>query len=301
MIRKRSAFTLIEILVVIGIIGVLVVLLLPVLSTARERARQSTCSSNERQLTQALLMAIQDNKEEIPGSADAPDPNTWRQEVTPYCGKSDRLWQCPSSTSNPGPGGSDYGMNANLYGESMGALVSSTSNILVIADTRNPLIQTETDIAKRHHGGYIGSFLDGHQEYISTKGPKVIFQNGDQGNYLCFGASNTPVTFTDDGNAGGKSGQMIEGEVVLLINGTKNSLVPKISVQGGTAAPTQGLIPGSSDVTLAPEQSRAFNLYCRTTAAGAKVDTTYFFGDLQHTVTITVSEPVKDPMNPSYP
>ncbi len=63
---RRHAFTLIELLVVIAIIAILAAILFPVFAKAREKARQSSCSSNVKQIGLSLLQYLQDYDELFP-------------------------------------------------------------------------------------------------------------------------------------------------------------------------------------------------------------------------------------------
>ena len=71
--RPRPAFTLVELLVVIGIIALLISILLPSLNRAREAARRVKCLSNMRQIVNGFLMFAQDNKGLMPGRAGGGD------------------------------------------------------------------------------------------------------------------------------------------------------------------------------------------------------------------------------------
>jgi prepilin-type processing-associated H-X9-DG protein/prepilin-type N-terminal cleavage/methylation domain-containing protein len=62
----RSAFTLVELLVVIGIIATLIAILLPTLGRAREAARAANCLSNLRQINTAFMLFAHDNKGYLP-------------------------------------------------------------------------------------------------------------------------------------------------------------------------------------------------------------------------------------------
>src|SRR5437868_1627637 len=64
--RTRSGFTLIELLVVIAIIAILAAILFPVFAQARQKARQTSCLSNEKEIDTGFLMYIQDYDEVMP-------------------------------------------------------------------------------------------------------------------------------------------------------------------------------------------------------------------------------------------
>jgi prepilin-type N-terminal cleavage/methylation domain-containing protein/prepilin-type processing-associated H-X9-DG protein len=83
----RNGFTLIELLVVIAIIAILAAILFPVFATAREKARQSTCASNEKQIATASLMYASDSDEILPTGYLGPSNGnyiSWDNAISPY-------------------------------------------------------------------------------------------------------------------------------------------------------------------------------------------------------------------------
>ena len=122
-------FTLIELLVVMAVIAILASLLLPVLSSARQKARASECASNLRQLFLATTFYAEDDGDRLPFAwYDDPDPkiNSFYSLLMPvifgigFDGYEDfqlRVYSCPTRMTEPlvglNPVRISFGMNAH--------------------------------------------------------------------------------------------------------------------------------------------------------------------------------------------
>ena len=118
---KRRGFTLIELLVVIAIIAILAAILFPVFARAREKARQTACSSNLKQLDLGWQMYAQDYDETSMLVCYAGQPNTcWDRRDIQYGGalqpyiKNIDLLYCPSVTRPADPTATTYSTNREL-------------------------------------------------------------------------------------------------------------------------------------------------------------------------------------------
>ncbi|MEN6546712.1 MAG: DUF1559 domain-containing protein [Armatimonadia bacterium] len=197
MLRKRG-FTLIELLVVIAIIAILAAILFPVFAKAREKARQSSCLSNMKQLGLAILSYSQDYDEKLP-SADCSATSyggEWDTVVQPYI-KNYQVGICPSDSapcqvlaSQQKPCATpnaptaawttdhsvSYGMGLEIRWAAMGTIVAPAETMMLIEATApwsqvgpNPPYSyaTWTAASKRHNDGCNLTFCDGHAKWLS--------------------------------------------------------------------------------------------------------------------------------------
>ncbi|MBI5386498.1 MAG: type II secretion system protein [Verrucomicrobia bacterium] len=93
---RQDGFTLIELLVVIAIISILAAMLLPALSSAKERGRRIACVNNVRQLDLALGMYADDFEGEFPPRTRTPAPR-WVESLESYY-VDRKLLKCPSDS-----------------------------------------------------------------------------------------------------------------------------------------------------------------------------------------------------------
>ncbi len=98
--RSRSAFTLIELLVVIAIIAILAAILFPVFAQAREKARQTSCLSNLKQIGTGMMMYAQDADNLLP-PYQYPESYIIAARLDPYT-KNRQIFKCPSSAYDMG-------------------------------------------------------------------------------------------------------------------------------------------------------------------------------------------------------
>ncbi len=144
--RTRLGFTLIELLVVIAIIAILAAILFPVFAKAREKARQSSCSSNLKQMGLAFIQYKSDYDERSTSSwlyVNSNDGYVWQDQLDPYV-KNDQLVDCPSTSRkvtrntvrnfggtgwyNWNRGTMDYACTTNYWGGYAGSATGPAAN-----------------------------------------------------------------------------------------------------------------------------------------------------------------------------
>jgi prepilin-type N-terminal cleavage/methylation domain-containing protein/prepilin-type processing-associated H-X9-DG protein len=207
--KRTGGFTLIELLVVIAIIAILAAILFPVFAQAREKARQTSCLSNMRQLGIALDMYSQDYDERlfffghnvdhsrantvVPIGANA--ANRWWNQILPYTKNDKDLIVCPSDSGRTpnSADGKPRSYIANRAAEHLPlSAVDYPADVIVVTEKVDKaddswfeppknLWEVKASLGSpvlamtRHSGGVNCMFFDGHSKWMSkgalTKDP----------------------------------------------------------------------------------------------------------------------------------
>jgi prepilin-type N-terminal cleavage/methylation domain-containing protein/prepilin-type processing-associated H-X9-DG protein len=198
----KKGFTLIELLVVIAIIAILAAILFPLFAKAREKARQSSCMSNMKQVSLAAIQYTQDYDGRLPRNKYyAPDRNeniAACQMMEPYI-KNVQLWFCPSQSHSWGTrsgcaGGNpascwggvmltDYVMFNCHYGQKIDDYQNPANTSLYLESWRSCTCVTActsgggqgliTDTGSwnslqfKHNDGMNVTFMDGHGKWLA--------------------------------------------------------------------------------------------------------------------------------------
>ena len=132
--------------------GIITAIMFPVFGRAREKARQTSCLSNEKQISLGILMYAQDYDEYLPAAA------TYEMQIDPYT-KNQMLFIRPSTQIQPG----SYEYNSHLDG-------------MYVRDLSRPAqtpILWDRDVAigsGPHNGGGNVGFTDGHCKWHTDSG-----------------------------------------------------------------------------------------------------------------------------------
>jgi len=188
--RWPAGLTLVELLVVIAILTVLAALLFPVFTQARDRARQTTCLSNLRQIGQARLLYSQDWDERLTEWWQLAPPRPrpfgpfrfWPEYLQPYLRSTailrdpaavwpvspEDVWLADFALLTWGPGG--QGTREKPYFRWAGPPLSLPAVVrpaetLCLMDGWTTALGTMGRVP-RHTGGMNGGFLDGHAGWL---------------------------------------------------------------------------------------------------------------------------------------
>ncbi|RRJ95920.1 prepilin-type N-terminal cleavage/methylation domain-containing protein [Opitutaceae bacterium TAV4] len=194
---RPAAFTLIELLTVIAIIGILAAIIIPTVGAVRATAKTARCASNLRQIGAAALLFSHDNKQNRLVSYNFyGDLATLGTSYLPKLTLGDMnnragIWMCPEDTTDrssftgtPSIDHISYGVNATLVGmspeywrtgKSLLSDIENHSRTIYFADASASYIRRDNQKALFRHRGKINAvFFDGHVATLPQPAPSVI-------------------------------------------------------------------------------------------------------------------------------
>ena len=206
MSSTRSGFTLIELLVVIAIIAILAAILFPVFAKAREKAHQTSCLSNVKQLALAQRMYLQDYDDtfqpawgSLVWDTSVYDyTTTWVAVLESYV-RNRQVWYCPSANCRGDGYWVSYCANSNLIVDPLSTIpwvslgeIRQPSQVAFMWETSQCIPAPSNTLVGdyqeglwwslniptcdgRHNGGDVIGFCDGHAKWYTMIELKVDY------------------------------------------------------------------------------------------------------------------------------
>lgn len=160
--RKRVPIgRLVEILVVVGILATLAAILFPVFARSREKARQTSCLSNVKQIALALQMYTKDYDDALPPAAG------WQDRVLPYLNH-EQIFRCPTREGAL----PHYALSPYVAGRKLGEIADPDTTVMVYE------VDASGQPVFPHNDGANYGFVDGHAKWFSKDNPPGDFQAG---------------------------------------------------------------------------------------------------------------------------
>jgi prepilin-type N-terminal cleavage/methylation domain-containing protein/prepilin-type processing-associated H-X9-DG protein len=197
---RRQGFTLIELLVVMAIIAIMAAILFPVFASAREKARQTTCESNLKQLGVCFALYVQDNDGNYTPSGVY--GQGWAEDMNAYVKNKD-VFGCPDDptlVTNIGNTKCSYAANANIFaiGDSNVCTKASGCTAMSLATWDNYVYNTAASVLTPSNTVMlfeISNNESGHSAAIPglTMTAAVADQGSGVGTGSIWGANGTPA------------------------------------------------------------------------------------------------------------
>lgn len=194
--NRRRGFTLVEMLVVLGIMVLLAAILFGVFSRVRQHGQRSTCQSNLKQIALGMQQYVQDSGGYYPVATDSSTGALWPYELVPYI-KNDAIFRCPVYGPLENPQTYGFPLNYTNYSYNLWRLndrprFSARHEVTLPLSSQTwmnfcatpwlgvgtgPVIRLSSSCERKHFfevptnhlGGTNWSFLDGHVKWMTPQ------------------------------------------------------------------------------------------------------------------------------------